>query len=133
MSSCFAGSISDREICIKSGLLSKELWEAGDALMAHRGFRIADLLDPLGVELIIPSFLGGREQLSEAETIRSQQIAAERIHVEQMIDRFKKFRIFDANIPVNMFGKINEIVTICALLCNFQDPIIAPSSIERDN
>ena len=125
ISACFVGSISDRDICLKSGFLAEELWDTGDAVMADRGFTISDFLEPLGVELIIPSFLGGREQLSEAETIRSQQIAAERIHVERMIERFKNFRIFDSRIPISMFGKINEIVTICALLCNFQDPIIA--------
>ena len=97
--------------------------------MTDRGFRIVELLDPRGAELIIPSFLGGREQLSDAERIRSQHIAAERIHVERMIDRVKKFRIFDSNIPVNVFGKADKIVTICVLLCNFQDPITAPSSV----
>ena len=124
-SACFVGSISDRDICVKSGFLAEELWNMGDAVMADRGFTISDFLEPLGVELIIPSFLGGRAQLSEAETIRSQQIAAERIHVERIIERFKNFRIFDSRIPISMFGKINESVTICALLCNFQDPIIA--------
>ena len=125
ISACFVGSISDREICIKSGFLSKELWEPGDAVMADRGFTISDLLEPLGMELIIPNFLKGRDQLSILETIRSQQISAERIHIERMIERFKNFRIFESNIPITMFGKINEIVTVCALLCNFQDPIIS--------
>ena len=125
ISSCFVGSISDRDICIKSGLLTKELWDKGDAVMVDRGFTIGDLLEPLGVELIMPSFLAGRDQLTTEETILSQQIAAERIHVERMIQRFKNFRIFDSSIPITMFGQINEIVTVCALLCNMQDPIIA--------
>ena len=30
ISSCFMGSISDKVICVKSGLLTKELWEKGD-------------------------------------------------------------------------------------------------------
>ena len=125
ISSCFVGSISDRDICIKSGLLTKELWDKGDAVMVDRGFTIGDLLEPLGVGLIMPSFLAGCDQLTTEETILSQQIAAERIHVERMIQRFKNFRIFDSSIPITMFGQINEIVTVCALLCNMQDPRIA--------
>ena len=46
--------------------------------MADKGFTISDLLEPLGVELIIPNVLKGRDQLSILETIRSQQISAER-------------------------------------------------------
>ena len=123
VSSCFG--ISDRDICIKSELLTKELWNKGDAVMVDRGFTIGDLLERLEVELIMPSFLAGRDQLRTEETILSQQIAAERIHVGSMIQRFKNFRIFDSSIPITVFGQINEIVTVCALLCNMQDPIIA--------
>ena len=93
--------------------------------MADRGFTISDLLEPLDVELIIPNFLKGRDQLSTLETIRSQNISAESIHVERMIESFKNFRIFESDIPITMLGKINEIVTFCALPCNFQDPIIS--------
>ena len=93
---------------------TKELWEKGDGVMVDRGFIIGDLLEPLGVELIISSFLAGRDQLTTEETLLSQQIAPETIHVERMIQRFKNFHIFDSTIPITMFGRINEIVTVCA-------------------
>ena len=125
ISSCFVGSISDKDICVKSGLLTKELWEKGDGVMVDRGFTIGDFHEPLGVELIIPSFLASSDQLSTEQTTLSQQIAAKRIHVERMIQCFKNLHIFDSTIPITMFGQINEIVTVCALLCNMQDPIIA--------
>ena len=57
--------------------------------------------------------------------ILTQQIASERIHFERMIQRLKSFHIFDSEIPVSMFGLINQLVTVCAMLCNLQDPIIA--------
>ena len=125
ISSAYVGSISDREITIKSGILNEALWEKGDAIMADCGFTVQDLFEPLGVNVILPAFLHGREQLTEEENILSQQIAAERIHVERMIERFKNFHIFDSPIPVSLFGSINQIVTICAILANFQQPIIA--------
>ncbi|XP_057310281.1 uncharacterized protein LOC130648258 [Hydractinia symbiolongicarpus] len=101
-----------------------ELWQAGDAIMADRGFLIEDYVTPLGVELIMPSFLKGREQFSESEVVKSQQIASERIHVEKMIQRLKCFRIFDRVIPVNMLNSLNQIISVCGILTNFQDPIL---------
>ena len=92
--------------------------------MADRGFAIEDYLSPLGVKLVIPSFLKGRGQLTEKEVIKSQQIANERIHVERMIQRLKCFHIFDRVIPLQMIGSLNQIIRVCALLCNFQEPII---------
>ena len=55
-SSTFQGSISDKSIVIKSGILYPELWNKGDAIMADRGFTIDDYLKPLDVELIIHFF-----------------------------------------------------------------------------
>ncbi|XP_057294615.1 uncharacterized protein LOC130623142 [Hydractinia symbiolongicarpus] len=124
VSSAYPGSISDKNIVIKIGFLYPELWEPGDAIMADRGFLIADYVHPLGVKLIIPSFLKGRYQFTESEVVRSQQIAAERIHVERMIQRLKCFHIFDRVIPVNMLGSLNQIISVCAMLTNFQQPIL---------
>ena len=74
------------EYCpLRSGILNPELRESGDGLMAVRRFDIEDHLGELGTELIMPSFLNGRYQLTETELVRSQQIASERIHVEWMI------------------------------------------------
>ena len=110
---------------IKSGILNPQLWDKDDACMVDRGFTVTELFQPLGVEIIIPPFLGGREQLTKEEAIITQQIANERIHVERMIQRLKCWHIFDKAIPVNMFGSVNQIIIVCALLCNFQDPIIS--------
>ena len=98
-----------------------EIWRSNSG----RGFTIHDCVGELSIELIIPDFLNGREQLSESELVHTQQIANERIHVERMIQRLKCWHIFDQIFPMNMMGSLNQIVTVCALLCNFQDPIIA--------
>ena len=63
MSSVYPGSISYKEITVRSGILNPNLWEAGDGLMADRGFTIADYTRPLGIDLVIPDFLKDREQL----------------------------------------------------------------------
>ena len=116
ISSVFPGSISDKDITVKSGLLNRQMWELGEELMADRGFTIEEYLSPLGVKLVIPSFLKGWEQFTEEEVIKRQQIANKRIHVERMIQRLKCFHIFDRVIPLQMIGLLNKFITVCTLL-----------------
>ena len=92
----YPGSISDKKIVVKSGFLNPNLWEQGDIVMADRGFLIEDYLKPLGVGLVISNFLKGRDQ----KTVKSQQTANERIHVERMIQRLKCYHIFDRVLPI---------------------------------
>ena len=54
VSKLFPGSISDKELTRKSGLL--DLLERGDSVMADRGFDIEDDLILQGVCLNIPHF-----------------------------------------------------------------------------
>ena len=92
--------------------------------MANHGFAVEEYLTPLGVKLTIPSFLKGRSQFNEQEIVKSQQIAYERIHVERMIQRIKCYHIFDRVIPLNMIGLLNQIISVCAILSNFLEPIL---------
>ena len=47
------GSISDRDLTAKSGIVGKD-WAKGDVLMANHGFEVQDDLAPMGVKLNIP-------------------------------------------------------------------------------
>jgi len=124
VSQLYLGSISDREITKRSGFLDLDFC-SGDSVMADKGFDIQDLLDVKCVKLNIPPFLGQFGQLTDCEVRTTQSIAAERIHVERAINKIKKFHIFDQAIPLSLFGSINQIWTVCALLTLFQDPIIS--------
>lgn len=132
ISQLYDGSISDKEIVQRSGLLESELWEKGDSIMADRGFTIEDDLEPLGVHLNIPAFLRGRSQLTVAEVKESQTIASVRIHVERAIQRIKKFRVLRNEIPLTLYGSINQIWTVCCLLCNFLPPLIHDDMISDE-
>ena len=90
VSELYGGCTSDRELFVRSGLL--DLLEAGDSVMADRGFTIADLLEMKGVTLNIPP-MKVHDQLSETELITTRRIAALRIHVERAIGRIKNFKI----------------------------------------
>jgi hypothetical protein len=80
VSKLFPGSISDKELTRKSGLL--DLLQNGDS-MHHSKQALTDLTS-LGIN--IPSFLKGRKQLDEGERIETRWITSLRASNEE----FKK-------------------------------------------
>ncbi|XP_040068988.1 uncharacterized protein LOC115313765 [Ixodes scapularis] len=125
VSELFMGSVSDKETVIQSGLLEMP-FDKGDSVMADKGFKIADLLQKLGVALNIPPFLN-RGKFSTEEVVETQDIAALRIHVERRIQRIKSFHIFDRPIPISLAPLANQIWTVCTVLTNMQSPLIRDS------
>lgn len=123
LSQLYTGSISDREIVIRSGFLS-QAFDDKDVVMADKGFKIEDLL-PLGVDLNLPPFLGGDDQMSAEDVIKTQQIASLRVHVERAINKIKNFHIWDNVISLSTFGVVNQMWSVCAFLCNTHDPLIS--------
>ena len=81
MSDLYGGSISDKELTIRSGILRKT-WARGDLLMADRGFDISDLTQEIEVELNIPPFRKGDNQFTEQDLTKARRIGSTRIHVE---------------------------------------------------
>ena len=65
----YAGRSGDKQITNDCGIL--DLLEAGDSVMADKGFEIAGDL-PQGVTLNIPPFLGGKDHLSIEEENRNK-------------------------------------------------------------
>lgn len=122
VSSLYQGSISDKEITRRSGILS--LIE-GDEVVADKGFLIQDLLEPKKATLTIPPFLSRTKylQFTSKEVTETQQIAYLRIHVEWAIRRIKEYQIFDKVLPLSLAGSVNQIWTICCLLTNFRGPL----------
>lgn len=121
VSSLFTGSISDREITRRSGLI--ELLEPNDGVMADKGFTIEDLLTPKNCTLNIPPFLREKPQFSADDVKKTQEIAKLRIHVERAIRRAKEFHIFDSIVPLSLFSSINQLWTVCCILTNFKGPL----------
>ncbi|XP_078367675.1 uncharacterized protein LOC144651608 [Oculina patagonica] len=128
------GSISDRDLTVRCGILSKD-WAKGDVLMADRGFEIQDDLALLGVKLNIPPFyrmvmrafdLKGKGQFEEDELVETRRIAKFRIHVERAIERIKNYHILDY-VPVTLCssGVIDQIFFVCAMLTNFLPPLVS--------
>ena len=122
VSSLFPGSISDKSLTRQSGVL--DLLEAGDLVMADRGFDIEENVLLRGVHLNIPPFLRGKTQLSEKELFITRRIASLRIHVERAMERIKNFHIFDKSIPASLTEIADRIFFVCCVLTNFLQSLV---------
>ncbi|XP_023249071.1 uncharacterized protein LOC111644426 [Seriola lalandi dorsalis] len=120
ISKLYTGSISDKEITIKSGLTQFLL--PGDGVVADSGFLIEDLLAELGAMLIVPP-IKAAPQLSTTDTQKTQAIVCLRVLVERAIRRVKEFHIWDGVVPVSLAGSINQLWAVCCLLTQYQGPL----------
>ena len=77
------------------------------------GFTIEDLLEPLGVTLNIPPFVGQQSQHSPADVIATQEIASERIHLARAINKIKNFQIFNQVIPLFSWFSQSNVDCMC--------------------
>jgi hypothetical protein len=122
VSDAFEGSISDRDIVSKSGFLEK--LNAGDLVIADRGFLIKDLLHRKGARLNIPPFLHNRDRFTPFEEALTKKIAKVRIHVERAIERMKKYRLIKNRLPTSLDPVASQIVFVIGTLVNHQTPIV---------
>lgn len=121
VSDLFEGDIDDVAIFKESGLM-KHL-KPYDLVLADQGFTVRELLNPLQVELKIPSFLKGRKTLSAAEELETRRIAKARIHVERFNERLKKFKIVGRKIPLSLAPLATQMVVVASCLINFQNTL----------
>jgi hypothetical protein len=86
--------------------------------MADKGFTIAEELLVRRARLYIPPGKRGQEQMTRKEVQKTKEIANLRIFVEQAIRRLKTFTILKNEMPITLLDKFDDIVTICAAICN---------------
>ena len=123
VSDFFPGSTSDREITVQSNFL--KILNAGDAVMADKGFNVQDELASVGATLVMPSFLKGKNQFSSGECSRNKAIASLRIHVERLMERIKNWHILDRRMPITMALYASDMLIIIGALSNFQPPLVS--------
>jgi len=122
VSSAWSGNVSDRKLVQHSGFL--QCVEAGDDIMADRGFLIRDLLALRGATVNIPPFASGK-QLSMSGVNKTRRIARARIHVERAIGRLKRFKILQGTMQLKCRSLITQTVHVCAALCNMDKRLVA--------
>ncbi|PIK49502.1 hypothetical protein BSL78_13607 [Apostichopus japonicus] len=81
LTKAWGGRTSDRAVTRESGFLN--LIDAGDVILADRGFTIREDLLLRGAHLDIPPPSEGLEQMTTADALKTKKIANARIHVER--------------------------------------------------
>lgn len=125
----WGGRTSDKCITEQSGFLNKI--EAGDLILADRGFDVHDSIGLQQGELKIPAFTKGKNQLDSVEIEETRRLAAVRIHVERVIGMVRqKYTILQGTIPISLLdcqGEImplDKIVSVCCALSNICQSIV---------
>ncbi|XP_062336855.1 uncharacterized protein LOC134036116 [Osmerus eperlanus] len=116
VSSLYSGSVSDKELFKRSGIIG--LLDKDMAVMVDKGFRIDDLMP---CKVYMPPFLTKKLQLSHGEVLVTQDNARLRIHVERAIRHIKENKLFDTVIPLTIAGSINQLFAVTCLLANYQN------------
>ena len=122
ISEAWGGSISDKEIFFKSGLL--ELLEEGDVVLADRGFLIEKEIEEKGCRLVRPLFLKDKIQFNLTERKHNKKVSRHRVHVERAILRIKNFSFFSQTINNHSLHSISQLIYIIAFFSNFGNPLI---------
>ena len=125
----WGGRTSDKFITEHSGFLEKI--DAGDLILADRGFDVHDSIGLQQGELKIPAFTKGKNQLESVDIEDTRRLAAVRIHVERVIGMVRqKYSILQGTIPISLLDckeevmPLDKIVTVCCALSNVCQSIV---------
>ncbi|XP_031591100.2 uncharacterized protein LOC116316630 [Oreochromis aureus] len=116
VSSLYQGSISDKELFRRSGLVDHLTEDM--AIMVDEGFLMSDCVD---WKVYCPAFLSQNSQMLAHSGFKRQKIARLSAHVERVSRRVKENKLFDSVIPLSIAGSIKEIFTVACLLINYQN------------
>ena len=123
VSELYPGSTSDKEIVVKSGILN--VLQAGDEIMADKGFLIKDELISVGATLVMPNFLKARKQFTKEEAQHNKRVACLRVHVERCMERIKNWHILDRKMPITLAPISSDIIIVLSAFTNFLPPLIS--------
>ena len=121
VSPAYGGRTTDVHIVRDSGFL--DLVELYDEIMADRGFKIREDLMMRMATLCIPPSKAKSMQMLPSDVRETSNIANVRIYVEQAIGRMKVFHILKNELPINLIPLADDIVRVCAALCNLLPPL----------
>ena len=91
--------------------------------MVDKGFNLFDQCAGRNITFIVPPGKRGVSQMTPAEVSKTSAIAKVRILVEQIIRRTKTFKILANELPMSPLENVDDIMLVCAALCNFKEPM----------
>ena len=121
ISDAWGGRTSDVYLTRESNFYG--ILEPQDEVMADRGFTIAEDLVVRSATLHIPPGKRGKEQFTKSQVKKTKAVANLRIFVEQAIRRLKTFRLIKHELPISLLSNIENIVIVCAAVCNLYKPL----------
>ena len=121
--SAYAGSTSDRKIFERSDILNK--FDAGDNIMADRGFNVQEICAATDVKVNIPTFLKRSSQFPGVAVMSDRKLSSKRVHVERIIGLIKTYKIFLIPLDYHYIPIASKIFMVCFMLCNFRESIIS--------
>jgi len=99
--------------------------EAGDAILADRGFVVKDLCLNRGVALNMPSFMKTRNKLPSMTVHKDRDRASKRAHIERLINLVKTYKILKYELDKAYVMMGSEKFSFCVMLGNFRPNIVA--------
>lgn len=123
----YGGSTSDRQVIERSSLQNK--CEAGDVVMADKGFTVQDIFAPHDVTVLTPHFVK-KGHLPLNHVLADRRFAKYRVHVERMIGLLKTYKILSTKLKHCYVSIVEELVGVCVMLCNFKDNIMSKKKCE---
>ena len=98
VSTLYGGSISEKELTQRSGLMEK--LQCGDGIMADRGFNNQGMMAIKGVKVNLPPFMNESGKFGESELLETRRTASLRIHVKRAMEKIYhiSFRLCPHNI-----------------------------------
>ena len=122
LSLCYSGRASDKFITKDSAFC--DLLEYDDVVIADRSFQIYEDLLLNFCNLQVPPGAQTKSQMTKKVVQKTKEIAILWIHVERTINGLKNCRILKGTLPITMMQHVDEIVVVCAALCNIEKVLI---------
>ena len=106
------------------------------AFMTFLNMTIADRVIQIQEDLVlhfcnlqVPSDARTNSQMTKKEAQKTKEIANLRIHLERPINRIKNYRILKGILPISSMQHVDEIVIVCAVLCNMKNVLFQTKKI----
>ena len=102
--------------------------------MVDRGFRHSvEVMEGLGLEVVIPIFLDGRRKFSTTEPNQSRCITKIRWIVEAINRRMKQFKFFSYTIQNSSLPHLEAYISIgCSIINRYQSPMINSTAADEN-
>ena len=117
----YTGRISDKALTKVSGFLDEI--PPFCSIMADKGFNLFDECAERNITSIVAPGKRSASQMTPVQVSKTSAITKVRFLVEQMIRRIKTFKILVNELPMSMLENVDDIMPICAALCNFKEPM----------